>query len=57
MHPSQWLGTIVHLSEDDQFMINPNNSFRMPTVGGVYGLVGDTGSDLIRAEGAGPLTK
>jgi hypothetical protein len=55
--PSQWPGTVVRLSENDQFAINTSNSFSLATAGGVYSLIGDATVDLMRATGIGPVTK
>ena len=57
LDPSQWPGTVVRLSEDNQFAINTSNSFGLATAGGVYGIIGDASTDLMRAAGIGPVTK
>jgi hypothetical protein len=55
--PSQWPGTVVRLSENDQFTINTSNSFGLAMAGGVYGIIGDAFTDLMRATRIGPVTK
>src|SRR5882757_5379473 len=55
--PSQWPGTVVHLSDDDQFTINTSNSFGLCSAGGIYGVIGDAAVDLLRSHGIGPISK
>jgi hypothetical protein len=55
--PSQWPGTVVHLSDNDQFAINTNNCFGLATAGGIYSIIGDANVDILRASGLGPISK
>lgn len=55
--PSQWPGVVVRIAEEDQFAINTADSFGLSSAGGVWGLLADAFSDVVRAHGMGPLTK
>lgn len=55
--PSQWTGLVVRLQGEDNFAINTSNNFGLTSAGGCYGLLADTGTDIIRCEGIGPLSK
>lgn len=56
LHPSQWPGTVVRLSED-QFAINTAACFGLTSAGGLWGQLADALADIIRANGIGPLSK
>jgi len=55
--PSQWPGLVVQLRGSDRFTVNTNNNFGLRSAGGVYGVLADTGTDIFRANGIGPLSK
>ena len=55
--PAQWPGLVIRLQVDNQFAINLCNNFSLTSVGGVYGMVADTGADVFRGQGMGPLSK
>ncbi|KAF5384239.1 hypothetical protein D9615_003418 [Tricholomella constricta] len=55
--PSQWPGLVVKLRDHDSFAINTNDNFGLASAGGIYGIVGDAGTDIFRAEGIGPISK
>jgi hypothetical protein len=55
--PSQWPGLVIHLQTEDQFAVNTCNNFGLSSAGGVYGAVADTGADIFRGNGIGPLSK
>ena len=55
--PSQWTGLVVRLQGKDNFAINTSNNFGLTSAGGCYGLLADAGTDIIRCEGIGPLSK
>ncbi|GLB43995.1 putative tyrosine recombinase [Lyophyllum shimeji] len=57
IRPEQWPGLVVKLREPDSFAINTNNNFGLTSAGGIYGIVGDAGTDIFRAEGIGPISK
>ncbi|GJE98771.1 hypothetical protein PsYK624_150070 [Phanerochaete sordida] len=57
LHASQWPGTVVRLSEDDSFAIDPNLAFGMSPSGGVYGYVDDAFLDVVRHDGLGPVAR
>jgi hypothetical protein len=48
---------VVCLKEEDSFVANTCNSFGLTSAGGAHGLLADAGSDIIRANGFGPLSK
>jgi len=55
--PDQWPGTVVHLSEDDEFALNTSNCFGLRSAGGVYGIIRDATVDLLCTQGIGPVSK
>lgn len=57
LHPSQWPGMVVRLSEDNSFAIDTQNAFGLASGAGIYGRVADAGVDIMRAQGLGPITK
>ena len=54
---SQWPGTVVRVSEADEFAINTANSRGLVSGGGVFGRVADALADILRASGIGPIIK
>ncbi|GJF00897.1 hypothetical protein PsYK624_172010 [Phanerochaete sordida] len=57
LHESQWPGTVVRLSNDDTFAIDPNLAFGMSPSGGVYGYADDAFLDVARYRGLGPVAR
>jgi hypothetical protein len=57
IRPEQWPGLVVRLQEDDQFAIDTCNCFGLASGGGVYGLVGDAGAQIMRFHGIAPISK
>lgn len=55
--PDQWPGTVVRISDNDQFAINTANAFGLVSGGGVFGHLADALVDILRAHGIGPITK
>ena len=55
--PSQWPGMVVRLQADDSFAIDTRNCFGLASSGGCYGIIGDAGTQLMRARGIGPVSK
>lgn len=55
--PNQWPGTVVRLSENDEFAINLCNCFGLTSAGGNWGTLADAFCDIARAKGIGPLLK
>lgn len=53
----QWPGTVVRLSDKDEFAINLCNCFGLASAGGNWGILADAFCDIARAKGIGPLTK
>ena len=56
-HPLQWLGLVICLQEEDQFAVNICDNFGLSLAGGVHGTLGDDGTDTLRGNGIGPLSK
>ena len=56
LHPSQWPGAVVRLDED-LFTVDASMSFGNCPSAGVYGSVGDAGTELFRYNGMGPVSK
>ena len=56
LHHSQWPGTVVRTGED-AYCIDTVASFGFSPSAGVYGSVADTGADIFRYKGIGPLIK
>lgn len=58
VHHSQWAGMVVHLSNaEDSFAIDTQTYFGGTANGGIYGHVADAGTDIMRAQGIGPISK
>lgn len=58
MHPSQWPGAVVRLSNDvDIYALDTCSMFGGSPSPGVHGHVADAGADLMRYTGIGPLVK
>ena len=55
--PSQWPGLVIKLQDEDQFAVNTCNNFGLTSAGGVYSSLADTGADIFRGKGIGPLAK
>jgi len=55
--PEQWPGLVVRLHEEDSFAIDTRDCFGLASGGGVYGLLGDAGAQIMRSHGIGPLSK
>lgn len=56
IHPSQWPGAVVRISED-QFCIDTCMCFGLSPSAGAYGNLADAGLDLFRAKGIGPNSR
>ncbi|CAA7264068.1 unnamed protein product [Cyclocybe aegerita] len=57
LKPSQWPGIVVRLRGEDNFAIDTRNCFGLASGAGCYGAIGDTGAQLMWANGIGPLSK
>jgi hypothetical protein len=57
LDPSQWPGVVVRLDEDDTFAIDTRNLFGLASSSGCYGVVADAGTQLMRKQGMGPISK
>jgi hypothetical protein len=57
LHPSQWPGTIVRDTGEDNFMLDGNLCFGITSGAGCYGHIADAGADIMRARGVGPVAK
>ncbi|KAF7761764.1 hypothetical protein Agabi119p4_9756 [Agaricus bisporus var. burnettii] len=57
LHPSHWAAMVVKLPENDLYAIDTQNAFGLASGGGIYRLVADAGTDLMRAQGMGPISK
>jgi hypothetical protein len=55
--PTQWPALVVRLSEDDQFAIDTTCCFGLASSAGIHGIIGDAGTDIMRAKGIGPIAK
>lgn len=55
--PDQWPGLVVRLDEGDSFAIDTRDCFGLASGGGVYGRLGDAGTQIMRARGIGPISK
>lgn len=55
--PDQWPGSVIRISDLDEFAINTANTFGLVSGGGVFGQLADALVDLLRARGIGPITK
>lgn len=56
IRPEQWPGLVVRLDEDS-FAIDTRDCFGLASGGGVYGLLGDAGAQIMHSRGIGPLSK
>lgn len=56
LHPSQWHAFVVRLSEN-QFAIDSSLCFGFTASGGIYGTIGQAGTDIMRAQGIGPILR
>lgn len=57
IHASQWPGTVIRLSETDEFTIDTCATFGVTSNAGAYGHLADAGTDIMRALGLGPISK
>jgi hypothetical protein len=57
LHHSQWPGMIVKLQGEDNYAIDTQNAFGLASGAGIYGRVADTGADIMRTQGLGPISK
>ena len=57
LHPSQWPGAVVRLSDNDNFAVDTCNMFGLSSAPGIFGHVADAGVEIFRSQGIGPLTK
>ena len=55
-HPSQWPSLVVRLN-NDQFAIDSSLCFGFAPSGGIYGMVGAAGVDIMRSQGIGPIAR
>src|SRR6266849_7611242 len=56
LHPSQWNGTVVRISEES-FNLDTCLSFGLTPSAGIYGICADAANDIMQAEGIGPIIK
>jgi hypothetical protein len=57
LHSSQWPGMIVKLQGEDRYAIDTQNAFGLASGAGIYGRIADAGTDIMRAQGLGPISK
>lgn len=57
LKPTQWLGVVVHLNNNNSFAINTSTIFGVTSGPGVYGLIGDATADIMQSQGIGPISK
>ncbi|PSR72208.1 hypothetical protein PHLCEN_2v11915 [Hermanssonia centrifuga] len=57
LHHSQWPGTVVRLSENDEFIVDTQAAFGLTTNSGKFGGITDGGNDIMRHKGLGPVIK
>lgn len=57
IHFSQWAGIVVRLPGEDNFAVDTCDCFGLASGAGIYGRVADTGAQLLRLHGIGPLSK
>lgn len=55
-HPSQWPSLVVRLAEN-QFAIDSSFCFGFAPSGGIYGMIGAAGTDILRFNGIGPIAR
>jgi hypothetical protein len=56
LHPSQWPAAVVHIS-DNEFCVDTCTVFGATPSAGAYGHLADTGAEILRHKGIGPLDK
>ncbi len=56
LHPSQWSGTVLRVSEDT-FNIDTCLAFGLGPSAGIYGACADAANDIMQAEGISPIIK
>lgn len=56
LHHSQWHALVVHLS-DSEFAIDTSACFGFASSGGIYGNVGNAGTDIMRFNDIGPILR
>lgn len=57
IYASQWPGTVVRLSETDEFTIDTCAAFGVASNARAYGYLADAGVDIMRALGLGLISK
>lgn len=57
LHPSQWPGAVVRVSNNDLFCIDTSASSGGAANCGVFGRCADAACDIMRAKGIGPILK
>lgn len=57
LHPSQWPGAVVRLSDGDAYAIDTQESFGCASYAGRFGYVQDAAMDILRGAGIGPEGK
>ena len=57
VHHRQWPGLVVRLKEENSFVANINNNFGLTSAGGAHGMLADAGTDIMRVNGIGPVSK
>lgn len=55
-HPLQWPSLVVRLS-DNEFAVDTSLCFGFAPSGGVYGMIGKAGADIMRYTGIGPIAR
>ena len=56
LHPSQWHTLVVCLSESE-FVVDSATCFGFGPSGGLYGKIGNVGTDIMRTSGIGPILR
>ena len=57
LHPSQWLGTVIRYSNNDEFIIDLAVAFGLSGNAGIFGHLADALVDILRFHGIGPVAK
>ena len=55
-HPSQWPSLAIRLA-DNKFAVDTSFCFGFAPSGGIYGKIGEAGTDILRAAGIGPIAR
>ena len=51
LHPKQFAGTVIRLSDNDEFAVDTCNMFGLASAPGIFGHVADAGLEIFRSQG------